>query len=198
MENHNVPKGTTFWCHKFHEDDRRKGYCKPFGDQGRRDNVCYSVLYLEDACYNVTKMNIFASAEENNAALVSGKVTRRFPLIFSGATFPIRLLLVKWRDEPWNVEFFLVTRRGIQKNSTFLRAKPSTEPAKVEWEMSNQKIWVGNQAELWSWPKRSYFLKKEAKLCFPSQQCWDSQVTKNTFFIEKMLEIRCRMANVLK
>ena len=137
---------------------------------------------------SLAPMYIFTSAEENNAALVSGKVTRRFPLIFSGATFPIRLLLVKWRDEPWNVEFFGWPEGESQKTQHF-RAKPSTEPAKVEWEMSNQKMWVGNQAELWSWQKRRYFMKKEVKLCFPSQQCWDSQVTKNTFFIEKMLSI---------
>ena len=85
-------------------------------------------------------MYIFASAEENNAALVSGKAARRFPLIFSGATFPIRLLLVKWRDEPLKMLSFFGDPEGNQKNSTFLRAKPSTEPAKVEWEMSNQKI----------------------------------------------------------
>ena len=143
------------------------------------------------------RMYIFASAEENNAALVSGKVTRRFPLIFSGATFPIRLLLVKWRDEPWNVEFFGWPEGESQKTQHF-RAKPSTEPAKVEWEMSNQKMWVGNQAELWSWQKRSYFMKKEAKLCFPSQQCWDSQVTKNTFFIEKMLSNWCGKCVIMR
>ena len=132
-------------------------------------------------------MYIFTSAEENNAALVSGKVTRRFPLIFSGATFPIRLLLVKWRDEPWNVEFFGWPEGESQKTQHF-RAKPSTEPAKVEWEMSNQKMWVGNQAELWSWPKRLYFMKKEAKLCFPSQLKLKFTVTKITFFIEKIVE----------
>ena len=130
-------------------------------------------------------MFIFTSAEENNAALVSGKVTRRFPLIFSGATFPIRLLLVKWRDEPWNVEFFGWPEGESQKTQHF-RAKPSTEPAKVEWEMSNQKMWVGNQAELWSWQKRRYFMKKEVKLSFPSQLKLKFTVTKITFLLKKL------------
>ena len=136
-------------------------------------------------CLQNPTLYIFASAEENNAALVSGKVTRRFPLIFSGATFPIRLLLVKWRDEPWNVEFFGWPEGESQKTQHF-RAKPSTEPAKVEWEMSNQKMWVGNQAELWSWQKRRYFMKKEVKLCFPSQLKLKFTVTKITFLLKKL------------
>ena len=91
-------------------------------------------------------MFIFTSAEENNAALVSGKVTRRFPLIFSGATFPIRLLLVKWRDEPLKMLSFLGDPKGNPKKLNIFKGEAlhrtsksrmgNVKPENLSWKPS--------------------------------------------------------------
>ena len=96
-------------------------------------------MHADVYAFSSCGLYIFASAEENNAALVSGKVTRRFPLIFSGATFPIRLLLVKWRDEPLKMLSFLGDPKGNPKKLNISGRSPPQNQQKSNGKCQTRK-----------------------------------------------------------
>ena len=144
-------------------------------------------------------MYIFASAEENNAALVSGKVTRRFPLIFSGATFPIRLLLVKWRDEPLKMLSFLGDPKGNPKKLNISGRSPPQNQQKSNGKCQTRKCELETKQSFEADQSRVILWRRRRNYAFLANNAEIHKSPKTHFFIEKMLEIlRCRMANVWK